>query len=101
VKKGTTTEAPRTLVFKASATVKSKRNQYGRFKYNEKQYGQYDKGSGDGITVHKVPIRMRVKDGIYIYTQHVEIPGKFPNIRIRSKQGSANGEWTYLQLKEV
>lgn len=76
------------------------KNQYGRFRYAEYQYGKMEM-QGSLIEIIKRPIRIKRNDGSYVYTQYQDIHGACPAIRIRAKGKGAQSEWTYIQHEEV
>lgn len=80
---------------------KSRTNQFGRFRYSEKQYGILEDSSSSTMEISKVPIRIRTQNGEFIYTQQTSINGDWPAIRIRNSFNNENGPWVYLQYKEV
>lgn len=79
----------------------SSTNQYSRFRYGEKQYGELIGELGSNIEVSTTPIRIRSKDNTYIYLQQTTIEGACPAIRIRSVESGIKNSWVYLEEKEV
>lgn len=77
-------------------------SQYSRFKYSENQYGKIDGlTTMSSIEILKTPIRIKLKDGEWLYIQQTNIEGACPAIRIRNRYGNSTSPWVYLQQKEV
>jgi hypothetical protein len=75
--------------------------QYGMAQYGLHQYGLYTLSSGGNYVASSQPrmrIRFRMTNGgigLWVETQNAEetIPGKFPQIRIKTNDGN----WVYIQ----
>lgn len=88
-------------VYKAAPRSLKKTNQYGRFRYAEKQYGKLISESHPSLEILKTPLRIRIANNDWIYSTYTKIDGACPAIRIRSGYGDKHGSWVYLQQKEV
>ncbi|UOE58056.1 hypothetical protein IRB79_27725 (plasmid) [Cytobacillus oceanisediminis] len=95
------TQAPAMKTISVSVKSLKSSNQYGRFRYSEKQYGKHDGQIDSKILISKIPIRIRTQNGEFIYLQQAEIDGACPAIRIRARQEYQYGPWIYLQQEEV
>ncbi|BCT30487.1 hypothetical protein [Bacillus velezensis] len=91
----------KTLEIKTASSKPSATNQYGRFKYNEMQYGEIVKGMFSNIEISKAPIRIKNGNSDWIYSQNVEAQGSHSSIRIRSLYGKQASPWVYVQNQEV
>lgn len=89
------------LEIKTASSKPSAANQYGRFKYNEMQYGEIVKDMISNIEISKAPIRIKNENGDWIYSQNVEAQGKHSSIRIRSFYEKQASPWVYAQNQEV
>lgn len=76
-------------------------NQFGRFRYGEKQYGRLIKAASGSLEFDKTPMRIRFSNGSYIYTQNVSKQGVTRGVRARSIINNKPSEWTYSQSEEV
>ncbi|MEX3713331.1 hypothetical protein ABFV99_13085 [Cytobacillus horneckiae] len=85
----------------AAVEKKSKTNQYGRFRYNEMQYGIIERLALSSIEISKTPIRIRGLNGEWIYFQQMSFDGASPSIRIRNRNNEKTGSWVYTQIGEV
>lgn len=79
----------------------SRTNQFGRFRYSEKQYGHLQDTGTSSMEISKIPVRIRTQDGNFIYNQQTTMDGDWSAIRIRSIFASDKGPWVYIQYKEV
>lgn len=97
------TSKPVSLQIKTTSENQSRpqTNQYGRFRYNEMQYGEMERTNLSSIEISTNPIRIRNAEGQWVYTQQICIPGDCAAIRIRRKNGNQSGPWVYIQHEEV
>lgn len=80
----------------------SRINQYGRFRYSEFQYGELiRRNQGIGVDINNTPVRIRNKNGDWVYSHQTIVEGACPAIRIRNRYGNKHGQWVYIQQKEV
>lgn len=96
-----TTERPMLFKEKIEPRGSKKTNQYGRFRYADKQYGKLISEANPSLDILTTPLRIRVPNNKWIYSTHMKIDGACPAIRIRSGYGNEHGPWAYLQQKEV
>ena len=95
------TDKPMLLKERIEPKGSKRTNQYGRFRYSEKQYGKLISEANPSLEILTTPLRIRVPNNNWIYSTHMKIDGACPAIRIRSGYGNENGPWVYLQQKEV
>lgn len=76
-------------------------NQFGRFRYSEKQYGRLNKPKKSSLTFDTTPIRIRFSNGSYLYTQSVSKQGVTRGVRARCIYKNGASDWIYSQSKEV
>lgn len=89
-----------TIQSQAEETKRLIPNQYGRFKYSEKQYGKIPI-SKLGIEVLNNRIRIKTNNSNYIYNHGVISEGEFSKVRIRPISKNGKGDWVYSEKRDL
>lgn len=85
----------------AAKAVRGRISQYGRFRYQDRQYGKIESVVSGNMEIRTAPMRLRNKKGEWLYTANASFRGAAPAVRIRSRGPAEASPWIYIQHEEV